>query len=107
MMLLVYALLACVGRMDWKVASVVIYVATIVLAIVFAVSAFTAVGQWKELIEDIESSTTNTDIDYNLSYSWYLMIFAGIFAIACAFGSLHGLCAKRRADNLDKPLNSA
>jgi uncharacterized membrane protein YphA (DoxX/SURF4 family) len=94
--------------MKWKVASVIMYVVTIVLAVVFAVSAFTAVGQWKELVEDVEASTTNTDIDYNLSHSWYLMIFAGIFSIFCALGSLHGLCSKQKSDGLETPLaNSA
>lgn len=108
MLLLVYIVLVCVSRIKWKVASVVTYVATIIIAVVFAVSAFTAVGQWNSLVEDVEETTTNTDIDYNLSHSWYLMIFAGIFSIFCAFGSLHGLCSKQKGDDMDKPLaNSA
>lgn len=70
--------------------------ASVALSFMFAVSAYTAVGQWDELLKSTEDRFPN--VEYNLGYSWILMLFSGLLSTAIFFLSILALARNQKAD---------
>ncbi len=83
----------------------ILIIISVVLGIIEMINAFTSVGQWNALLNDLEDQYDF--VDYNLGYSWYLMLFSGIFAICAVINYLLLLKDVRAGSSINEPLNKS
>lgn len=79
-----------------------------VVAVIFGITAFTSVGNWKSLNDDINDDLDNSDDDgYEVSYSWYLMLFGGLMSMSVAVISVIIFFKGRNGSDESASLNKA
>ena len=81
-------------------------VASGVVSVILAITAFTAVGKWNSLIEDIKDQSEYVDLEIDLGYSWYLMLFSGIIGVTITVMSVFIFCGSRNKSHDDALLNN-
>ena len=81
----------------------ILIIISVGLGIIEMIGAFTAVGQWNALLDDLEDQYDF--VDYNLGYSWYLMLFSGIFAVCAVINYALLFKEIRTGSSFNEPLN--
>lgn len=95
LLIIAQILLLLLVHRDRKMISTVLIVASCVIAVILGITSFTACGNWKDLIDDI-SDDLGEDWDVDVGYSWYLMLFSGLFGMGVAAISVIIFCQERK-----------
>ena len=108
LVLLIFAqiLLLVFGRGDRKFVTMILNITSAVIAAIGAITAFTACGNWKDLTDDINEDLDD-EWDVEVGYSWYLMLFSGLFSLGVAAIAAIMLFTQKRFSEGEEPLNKA
>lgn len=105
-LLIVQILFLIIGRGDSSFISKMLSFASAITSITFAITAFTACGNWNDLTKDINDDLPS-DWEFELGYSWYLMLFSGLFAIGVVVLSVIIFCQDVKGKSDNSLLNNA
>jgi apolipoprotein N-acyltransferase len=103
LLIILSIVLVLVDRKTWRSSALFAHVACIALAVIFGITAFIAIAEWRALLDSQDES----GLDINVGYSWILMLIAGVLACCCIVGSAMGFLATKKINSVvDHPNTS-